>query len=151
MSSKGPVQRTFKHDFRAFLAWPLVCNVRNVYTSRLRLCATTPNNVGSCCVRVGSGVNGLNNSQQCWDLQCIVGRIQPISLCKPRVMSVPGPNNVVGAVQTDPTLLHYASAITEQKICWELLTEKFDRFQTLRNNTQQHPTTCNRCANGRNM
>ena len=22
--------------------------------------------------------------------------------------------------------------------------EKFDRFQTLRNNTQQHPTTCNR-------
>ena len=26
----------------------------------------------------------------------------------------------------------------------ELLTEKFDRFQTLRNNTQQHPITCNR-------
>ena len=30
------------------------------------------------------------------------------------------------------------------KKCWELLAEKFDRFQTLRNNTQQHPTTCNR-------
>ena len=54
------------------------------------------------------------------------------------------PNNVGRAVQTDPTLLRHASAITEQKKCWELLAEKFDRFQTLRNNTQQHPTTCNR-------
>ena len=35
-------------------------------------------------------------------------------------------------------------AITEQKKCCELLAEKFDRFQTLHNNTQQHPTTCNR-------
>ena len=42
--------------------------------------------------------NGCNNSQHCWDLQCIVGRIQPISLCKPCVMSVHGPNNVGGAV-----------------------------------------------------
>ena len=88
--------------------------------------------------------NECNNSQQCWDLQCIVGRIQPISLCKPCVMSVRGPNNVGRAVQTDPTLLRYASAIMEQKKCWELLAEKFDRFQTLRNNTQQHPTTYNR-------
>ena len=47
-------------------------------------------------------------------------------------------------MQTDPTLLRYASAITEQKKCWELLAEKFDRFQTLGNNTQQHPTTCKR-------
>ena len=59
-------------------------------------------------------------------------------------MSVPGPNNVGRVVQTDPTLLRYASAITQQKKCWELLAEKFYRFQTLRNNTQQHPTTCNR-------
>ena len=88
--------------------------------------------------------SGCNNSQQCWDLQCIVGRIQPISLCKPCVMSVRDPNNVGRAVQTDPTLLRYASAITKQKKCWELLAEKFDRFQTLCNNTQQHPTTCNR-------
>ena len=67
-------------------------------------------------------------------------------------MSVRGPNNVGRAVQTDPALLCYASAITEQKKCWELLAEKFDRLQTLRNNTQQHPdiqqgvqtdTTCN--------
>ena len=63
-------------------------------------------------------------------------------------MSVRGPNNVGRAVQTDPTLLCYASAITEQKKCWELLAEKFDRFQTLRNNMQQHTTGC---ANGREM
>ena len=69
--------------------------------------------------------------------------IQPISLCKLCIMSLRGANNVGRAVQTDPTLLRYASAITEQKKCWELLAEKFDRFQTLRNNTQQHPITCN--------
>ena len=92
--------------------------------------------------------NGCNNSQRVWDLQCIVGKIQPISLCSPCVMSVRGPNNVGRAVQTDPTLLRYASAITEQAKCWELLAEKFDRFQTLRNNIQQHATGC---ANGRNM
>ena len=83
-------------------------------------------------------------TKQVWDLQCIVGRIQPISLCNPCVMSVRGPNNVGRAVQTDPTLLRYASAIKEQKKCWELSAEKFNRVQTLRNNTQQHPTTCNR-------
>ena len=55
-------------------------------------------------------------------------------------MSLRGPNNVGRAVQTDPTLLRYA--------CWELFAEKFDRFQTWRNNTQQHATGC---ANGRNM
>ena len=59
-------------------------------------------------------------------------------------MSVRGPNNVGRAVQMDPTLLHYASAITEQKKCWELLAEKFDRFQTFYNNTKRHPTICNR-------
>ena len=67
------------------------------------------NNVGSCCVRVCSDLqthakipnivaqqcwelfrpclqwctNGCNNSQQCWDLQCMVGRIQPIRLWRP--------------------------------------------------------------------
>ena len=66
-------------------------------------------------------------------------------------MSVRGPNNVRRAVQTDPTLLRYASAITEQKKCWELLAEKFDRFQTLRSNTQQPQQHATGCANGRNM
>ena len=59
-------------------------------------------------------------------------------------MRVRGPNNFGWAVQTDPTLLRYASAIMEQKKCWELLAQKFDRFQTLCSNSQQHATTCNR-------
>ena len=74
------------------------------------------------------------------------GRIQPISLCKPCVMSVRGPTNVGRAVQTDPTLLRYASAITKQKKCWELLAEKFDRFQNLRNNIQQGVQTDVTCS-----
>ena len=101
------------------------------------------NNVGSCCVCVGSGVQtDTTQSQQVLHLHCIVGRIQPISLCNPCAMSVRSPNNVGRAVQTDPTLFCYASAITEQTKCWELLAEKFDRFQTLRNNVQQHSTGC---------
>ena len=32
----------------------------------------------------------------------------------------------------------------KKKKCWELLADKFDWSQTLRNNTQQHPTTWNR-------
>ena len=56
--------------------------------------------------------------------------------------------NVWRAVQTDPTLLRYASAITEPMKCWELLVQKFDPFQTLRNNFQQRATGC---ANGRNV
>ena len=73
-----------------------------------------------------------------------------MSLCKLCVMSVGGPNNIPAgrAVQTDPTLLRYALAITEQNKCWELLALKFDWFETLRNNIQQHATGC---ANGRNM
>ena len=61
-------------------------------------------------------------------------------------MSVRGPNNDGRAVQMDPTLLRYALVITEQKKWWVLLPEKFDRFQTLRNNMQQGvqtDTTCN--------
>ena len=86
--------------------------------------------------------NGCTNSQQCWDLQCIIERIQPIRLCKPCVMRVRGPNNVGRAVQTDRSLLRCASEIKKQKKCWEL--QKFERFQTLRNISQQHATTCNR-------
>ena len=54
------------------------------------------------------------------------------------------------AVQTDATLLRYALAITQPIKCWELLVQKFDRFQTLRNNFQpnmqqgvQTDATCN--------
>ena len=93
--------------------------------------------------------NGCNNSQQCWDMQCIVGRIQPISLCKPCVMSVRSPNNVGRAVQTDPTLLRYALAITEQKwnnSCWLKSLTGFKLSATTSNNMQQgvqKDATCN--------
>ena len=48
-------------------------------------------------------------------------------------MHVRGPNNVgrTSAVQTDPTLLLYASTISERKKCWGLLAQTFDRFQTI--------------------
>ena len=60
-------------------------------------------------------------------------------------MSVRGPNKVGRAVQTDPTLLRSASAITEQKKCSELLAENFDQFQTSENIQQdvQTDATCN--------
>ena len=50
------------------------------------------NNAGSCYVPVGSGVqtDATYTFQQCWDLQCIVGRVQRIRLCKPCVMCVRG-------------------------------------------------------------
>ena len=46
-------------------------------------------------------------------------------------------------------VVRHVSATTEQKKCWELLAQKFDQFQTLRNTSQQFPTpvqtdaTCN--------
>ena len=87
--------------------------------------------------------NWCNNFQQCWDLQCIVGRIHPIRRWRLCLMRVRGPNNVRRAVPKGPTLLRYASAITEQKKCWELLALKFDQVS---NFAQQLLTTrtCNR-------
>ena len=93
--------------------------------------------------------NGCNNSQQCWDLQCIMGRIQPIRLWRPCVMHVCVPNNVGKAVQTDPTLLHYASAITEQirmlRSCWLKSLTCFKLCSTTHNNLQQGVQTDAHC------
>ena len=59
-------------------------------------------------------------------------------------MCVRGPNNVGRAVQTDPTLLRYASAITEQTKCWQLLSQKFDHHQDsawcANRRNMEHPT-----------
>ena len=62
-------------------------------------------------------------------------------------MRVRGFNNAGKAAQTDPKLLRYAWTITKQKKCWEMLAQKFDRFQTLRtrNNMQQGVQTDARC------
>ena len=42
-------------------------------------------------------------------------------------------------------IVRFALAIMEQKKCWELLAEKFDQFQTLRNNMQQGAQTDATC------
>ena len=111
------------------------------------------NNVGSCCVHVGSGVqtDATTQSQQCWDLQCIVGRIQPISLCKLCVISVRGPNNVGRAVQR---IQHCCATLRRSRnktnvgSCWLKSLTGFKLCATTRNNIQQHATGC---ANGRYM
>ena len=74
--------------------------------------ATTPNIVGATMFRVIACVLVVvcKRMQQLPNLQSIVGRIR--KLC---VMSVRGPNNVGRTVQTDPTLLRYASAIKKKK------------------------------------
>ena len=90
------------------------------------------------------GVGSCVDSQLCKGMQCIMGRIRPIRLCKltnawlsPRrpyvrlmlvtvvVVVVVVVNNVGWAVQTAPTLMRYASVIIGQNKCWE-----FDQFQT---------------------
>ena len=76
------------------------------------------------------------------------GNVQHTRLWRPRVRRMGGPNNFGRAAQADPTLLRYASTITEQKKLGELVTQKFHWFQTLRNISQQHTTGC---ANGRNV
>ena len=107
--------------------------------------ATTPKIVAPTMLGVVASVlamvcNGCNNFQQCWDLQCIVGRIQPIILCDPCIMSVRGPNNVGRVVQTDPTLLRYASAIYGTK---EMLGVVGWKVWPGSNFAQQHATTSN--------
>ena len=134
------LQKTNLHVQHAFcLSLPLFCTTTTLFCRTKAACKRAlqlPTLLRQQCWELLRAcwqwcANGCNNSQQCWDLQCIVGRIQPTSLCNPCVMSVRGPNNVGRALQTDPTLLRYASPITEQKKCWELLAEKFDRCQTL--------------------
>ena len=65
-------------------------------------------------------------------------------------MRVRGPNNVGRAVQTDPTLLRDASANTEQKKCWGVVSSKVwpvsnfaQKLPITRNNMQQGVPTCN--------
>ena len=63
-----------------------------------------------------------------WDLQCIVGIIQPIIFVNHVKCweSCANGSNIVAPRFGDPIAL---------KKCWESLVQKFDRFQTLRNYT----------------
>ena len=67
------------------------------------------------------------------------GRVQPIRIRRQCVMRVRGFNNVGRAAQTDPKLLRFASTITKQKKCWEMLAQKFDLFEFC-----ARATTCNK-------
>ena len=71
--------------------------------------------VGSCCVRVGSGVETdattPNNVRPPMHRGKDTFHKTLETMCN---MSVPGPNNFERAVQTDLTLLRHASVITGQ-------------------------------------
>ena len=55
-----------------------------------------------------------------------------------------------GSTQTGATLLRYASLVTERQKYWDLLGQKFDRFQTARYKCQQVLALLWFHANGRN-
>ena len=63
---------------------------------------------------------------------------------RPSGMHVRGLSDVGRPVQKVLNLWPYTLAIMEQQKCWELLAQKYDRFKTLGNNSQQHVTKCNR-------
>ena len=106
----------------------------------------------------GFGSNAIT-SQQCKDVQCIMGRIRPIRLCKLTklgchlvfnalinavptpwrlyVMRVGGQNNVGIAVQTDIQHCWATLPRSRNKKCWELLAQTFDQFQTSCNSSQE--------------
>ena len=122
-------------------------------SSYVQVDATTPSMVGSANLGAIASVLavvckcGRNNSQQRWPITRVGLSREVVALLSPRrpcVMHVRGPSNVEKAAKMAPTLLCYFAVITEQKKCWESLVQKFDRFETLRNNSQQHSTICNR-------
>ena len=103
--------------------------------------ATTPNIFGpitlgllrlclQCCV------DGCNKSQQCWYLQCIVGKDTTLktleTTCDARVY----PKECWKSCANGSNIVALRSGITKQ-----LLAQKFDRFYS---NSQQDATTCNR-------
>ena len=115
------------------LSWSVPCYLKLCAKGRNNSQHCWANNVGRCCVRVGDSVQKdattPNNLRTC----STRGKdTTHQTFLNTLILSwrVPGPNNVGRAVQTDPTLLRYASTITDQKKCWELFAQKFDRSQT---------------------
>ena len=95
--------------------------------------------------------NGCNNSQQVWDLHCIVGRVQPISLRNPCVMSVVAPKmleELCKRIQHCCATLRRSGNKRNVGSCWLKSLTGFKLCATTRNNIQQHATGC---ANRRNM
>ena len=126
------------------LSWSVPCYLELRAKGRNNSQHCWANNVGRCCVRVGDGMQTdattSNNLRTC----STRGKdTTHETFLNTLVLSwrVRRPNNVGRAVQTDPTLLRYASTITEQKKCWELFAQKFNPFQTSRYSMQKSVQT----------
>ena len=95
--------------------------------------------------------NALAWPRQCWK-SCAIGfntvalRFGNHSLPRSRFWmsrNAPSKETFGGALRDiQKTAARETTTMTEQKKCWELLAQKFDRFQTFPNNSQQH-ATCN--------
>ena len=150
-------------DFSKSLAkfQPVSCNLslptiwQMTYTHKLpKLCratlsyvqtdATTPNIVGPTMLGVVTSVLAV----VCKRMQQLPTMLGPAvhggkdtthkTLETTCVMRVRGPKNFGRAVQTDPTVLRYASAITERKKCWVCWFKRLTGFKlcaTTPNNT----------------
>ena len=82
--------------------------------------------------------DGCNKSRHYWDLQCIVGRIQPIRLWRPCVMRVRGPSfSCVNGSNT--VALRFSDHGTK-----EMLRVMGSNVWPVSNFALQRPTTCNR-------
>ena len=93
--------------------------------------------------------NGCNNSQQIWDLHCIVGRVQPISLRNPCVMSVVAPKmleELCKRIQHCCATLRRSRNKRNVGSCWLKNLTGFKLYATTSNNMQQGvqtDATCN--------
>ena len=93
--------------------------------------------------------NGCNNSQQVWDLHCIVGRVQPISLRNPCVMSVVAPKmleELCKRIQHCCATLRRSRNKRNVGSCWLKNLTGFKLYATTSNNMQQGvqtDATCN--------
>ena len=85
--------------------------------------------------------NGCNiNSQQCWVLQCIMGRIQPIGLAvsKETMCNVPAwHKQCLNSCANGSNILALCFGNHRTKEMLGVVDSKFDWFQTLCNNMQQ--------------
>ena len=93
--------------------------------------------------------NGRNNSQQYWDLQCIMGRIKPISLCKPCVWACVAQamlEELCKQIQHCCATLRRSGNKRNVGSCWLKSLIGFKLCATTRNNIQQGvqtDATCN--------
>ena len=87
--------------------------------------------------------NACNNVGTCTSIE---RRMQPLRLWRPwhgNAYASPLQCWKSCANGSNIVAFHFSDQLTEQKKCWELSAQNFDRFQALHNNCQQHATTRN--------